>query len=451
LPCGAPGRPSGTGAIGKDRGAIAGDKGRPRLHDRASVPARKRIGRGMKLPILGHDSRVNVLICCGHTLSHFYILMLPTMFLAWQQAFGASFAELGISVAVMSGTTAIVQTPIGFLVDRYGARRFLIGGTLLMTLSVSLMGLATSFWQIVPLAMLSGLGNAVFHPADYAILSGSIAPEKIGRSFAIHTFTGHVGFASAPPVTAALIWLIGWRATLLSVGLVGIPVALAIIWQSRILSDQKRAPQSGAGGAAGGGARMLLSPSIMLFFGFFMVSSAAGAGVQSWLITVLHGTHGLSIEAASSALTGFMVGTMSGVLVGGWVADRSDRHFTFVLVLTLIGSGLMLLVNLTHFPQLATVALLFVTGHLIGASRTPRDVMVKDAAPPGQIGKVFGFVSAGLALGGAVMPVPYGMLIDAGRADLVLVVVAGLWLLSLLFAGSARANTGREPLAVPAE
>ena len=87
------------------------------------------------------------------------------------------------------------------------------------------------------------------------------------------------------------------------------------------------------------------------------------------------------------------------------------------------------------------MALLFVTGHLIGASRTPRDVMVKDAAPPGQIGKVFGFVSAGLALGGAIMPVPYGMLIDAGHPELVLTLVAGLWLFSLLFAGSARANT----------
>lgn len=341
----------------------------------------------MKLPSFGHDARVNTLICCGHTLSHFYILMMPTMFLAWQQAFGVSFAELGISVAVMSGTTAIVQTPIGFLVDRYGARRFLIGGTLLMTLSVSLMGLVTSFWQIVPLAMLSGVGNAVFHPADYAILSGSIHPSRLGRSFAIHTFVGHVGFASAPPVTAALIWLVGWRATLLTVGLVGIPVVLAIVWQSRILADQKRAPQSREATAAGG-ARMLFSRSIMLFFGFFMASSMAGAGIQSWLITVLHSTHGLTIEAASSALTGFMVGQMSGVLVGGWVADRTDRHFTFVLALTLIGSALMLIVNLVDLPQVATVAVLFVTGHLIGASRTPRDVMVKDAAPPGQIGKV---------------------------------------------------------------
>lgn len=404
----------------------------------------------MKLPSFGHDARVNVLICCGHTLSHFYILMLPTMFLAWQQAFGVSFAELGAAVAVMSGTTAVVQTPIGFLVDRFGARRFLIGGTLVMTLSVSLMGLATSFWQIVLLAMLSGLGNAVFHPADYAILSGSIHPSRLGRSFAIHTFVGHVGFASAPPVTAALIWWLGWRPTLLTLGLVGIPVVLAVIWQSRILSDQKRAPSARSGSALAD-AKMLLSPSIMLFFGFFMTSSMAGAGIQSWLITVLHTGHGLSIEAASSALTGFMVGTMSGVLVGGWFADRSDRHFLFVTVLTLVGSALILVVNHAALPHVLLVTTLFVTGHLIGASRTPRDVMVKDAAPPGQIGKVFGFVSSGLALGGAVMPIPYGMLIDAGRPELVLVLVAGLWLAGLLFAGSARANTTRAAIPVPAE
>lgn len=404
----------------------------------------------MRLSGLGRDAKVNALICSGHTLSHFYILCLPTMFVAWQREFGVSFATLGISVALMSATTAVVQTPIGFLVDRWGARRFLIGGTLVMTLSIAAMGLATAFWQIVVLAMLSGLGNAVFHPADYAILSGSVSPARIGRSFALHTFTGHVGFAAAPPVTAALTLLLGWRATAVAVGLLGIPVALSIVWQSRILSDQKRAPAASAA-AKGGGARMLLSRSALLFFGFFMVSSMAGAGVQAWLITVLHTTHGVSLEAASSCLTGFMVGTMSGVLLGGWVADRTDRLFAFVFGLTVVGAGLMVAVNLFVLPQAAAVALLFATGLLIGASRTPRDVMVKDAAPPGQIGKLFGFVSAGLALGGAIMPVPYGMLIDAGRADLVLPLVAALWLASLLFMGSARAGTRSLPLPAAAD
>ena len=66
----------------------------------------------------GRDGRVNALLGRGHFLSHFYQLCLPPMFIAWQQAFGVSFAELGLAMAVMSGTTAVMQTPIGFLVDR---------------------------------------------------------------------------------------------------------------------------------------------------------------------------------------------------------------------------------------------------------------------------------------------------------------------------------------------
>jgi MFS family permease len=97
------------------------------------------------------------------------------------------------------------------------------------------------------------------------------------------------------------------------------------------------------------------------------------------------------------------------------------------------------------------VAALFVAGLTFGASRTPRDMMVKDAAPRGEIGKVFGFVSSGLPLGQALTPVPFGFLIDAGRPDLVLVLVAAILLLSLLFIGSARATSRRVLAAVPAE
>jgi MFS family permease len=404
----------------------------------------------LRLPNFGRDTRVNTLIGCGHFLSHYYGLCLPPLFVVWQQTFGVSYAELGLAMALMSGTTALVQAPVGFLVDHYGARRFLVGGTLLMTLSIAAMGLATAYWQIALLAMLSGLGNSVIHPADYAILSGSVDRARIGRSFALHTFVGQIGFAVAPPVTAALMLLIGWRNTLLLVGLLGLPVVLSILWQSRILVDQKRVAQSRKP-AIGADVRLLFSRSVLLFFGFFMVSSMAGAGIQSWLITVLHRTHGLTLASAASALTFYMVGMMGGVLVGGWVADRTDRHLGFVVGLTVVGSALLLWVDLVSMAQLATIGVLFVGGFSIGASRTPRDVMVKDAAPPGQIGKVFGFVSAGMSLGGAIMPVPYGMLIDAGRPDLVLVLVAGLWLVSLLFVGSVRASGRHAPVAVAAE
>src|SRR5204862_7016631 len=187
----------------------------------------------LKLPSFGRDARVNALIGSGHFLSHYYQLCLPPMFIVWQRDFGVSYAELGLAMALMSGTTAVVQAPIGFLVDRYGARRFLIIGTSLMTLSIAGMGLATSYWQIALLAMLSGLGHSVIHPAAYAILSCSVDPSRVGRSFSVHTFVGHVGFAAAPPVTAALILLIGWRNTLLLAARAGLPVLPSIIWPSR--------------------------------------------------------------------------------------------------------------------------------------------------------------------------------------------------------------------------
>src|ERR1700733_14873280 len=93
---------------------------------------------------LSPTTRVNFLIGNGHFLSHFYVLCLPPLFLVWQKAFDVSFAELGLTVALMSGTTAVLQTPVGFLVDRYGARPFLVGGALLMSLSMAAMGLDTS-------------------------------------------------------------------------------------------------------------------------------------------------------------------------------------------------------------------------------------------------------------------------------------------------------------------
>jgi sugar phosphate permease len=196
---------------------------------------------------------------------------------------------------------------------------------------------------------------------------------------------------------------------------------------------------------------VLLTRPMLLFFGFFLLSAMAGAGLQAWLITVLHEVRDIPLERASYALTAYMVGATSGVLVGGWVADRTTRHLGFAVTLTIAAAALILVVAAAPLAELAILAALFAAGVLVGASRTPRDVMVKDAAPPGQIGKVFGFVSSGLPLGQALTPVPFGFLIDAGRPDLVLALVAGLLLLSLFFMGGARVSARREPLPAPAE
>ena len=394
-----------------------------------------------------HVVRVNLLIGTGHFLSHFYMLILPPLFIAWQPAFGVSFAELGMTMMLMSGVTAVLQTPVGFLVDKYGARRFLVGGTLIMSLSICAMGFATAFWQILALAALSGVGNSVIHPADYAILSGSVPKERMGRSFALHSFSGNMGFAFGPPIIVALMAVIGWRASMMLVGGLGVPVVAAILLQSRILRDQVRTHDAGP---AMSGRELLMTRPMLLFFSFFLLGSMAGAGVQAWVVTVLHDVKGIELGLASAALTGYMAGNTMGVLVGGWFADKAKRLATITIVLTVTSASLTFLVGALPLGGAMSLALLFGSGLALGASRTPRDVMVKDAAPPGQIGKVFGFVSSGLPLGGAITPVPFGYLIDHGRPDLVLTLVSVILLASLLCMGTAR-SAARQPMVLPAE
>ena len=392
-------------------------------------------------PGAGQDARIIALIGTGHFLSHFYMLCLPPLFLVWREEFGVSYAELGLTVALMSGTTALLQTPVGFAVDRYGARPFLVGGTLIMALAISGMAFAPGVWALWLLAILSGVGNSVIHPADYAILAGSIRQERMGRAFAMHTFTGNLGFALAPPVIALLMTVMGWREALLLVGLLGVPVVGAILLQSRILKDQAKPKTADEAGPSG--RELLLSRPMLLFFTFFLLSAAAGSGIQAFVITVLGKLWATPIATASMVLTGYMAGATGGTLIGGWFVDRAKGGgvMGFMTILTLFAMAMFLVLGLVALPEIALPGVGLLAGLAMGASRTPRDVMLKDACPPGQIGKVFGFVSSGLPLGGAITPVPLGFLIDMGYPILVLPVVAALLGLSLLCAGGARASS----------
>jgi MFS family permease len=392
-------------------------------------------------PGASQDTRIIALIGTGHFLSHFYMLCLPPLFLVWREEFGVSYAELGLIVALMSSTTALLQTPVGFAVDRYGARPFLVGGTLIMALAISAMAFAPGVWALWLLAILSGVGNSVIHPADYAILAGSIRQERMGRAFAMHTFTGNLGFALAPPIIALLMTVMGWREALLLVGLLGVPVVGAILLQSRILKDQAKPKTAEEAGQSG--RELLLSRPMLLFFAFFLLSAAAGSGIQAFVITVLGKLWATPIATASMVLTGYMAGATGGTLIGGWFVDRAKGGgvMGFMTILTLFAMAMFLVLGLVALPEIALPGVGLLAGLAMGASRTPRDVMLKDACPPGQIGKVFGFVSSGLPLGGAITPVPLGFLIDMGYPVLVLPVVAVLLGLSLLCAGGARASS----------
>jgi len=404
----------------------------------------------------GGDARVMALIGTGHFLSHFYMLCLPPLFPVLKAEFDVPYAVLGLVTALMSGVTALGQTPVGFLVDRFGAKPFLVGGTLLMTLTIAAMGLSPSFWLLLVFSLLSGIGNSVIHPADYAILAQSISPQRMGRAFSMHTFTGNLGFAAGPPVIVLLMALVGWRAALVLVGLIGLPVVGAILWQFDSLKDGAGAAVSrrrkGEAGPAPIGARaLLLSRPIVLFFLFMVFTAMSSGALQNFAIVALHEVQGMPLALGATGLTVYLAGGAFGVLLGGEAVDRTRRLLLLTIGSLVSAAATVLVIGMVPMPDLLAIVLLGISGAFLGVLRPSRDMMLREITPPGAMGRVFGFASSGLPLGQALAPMPFGWLIDIGRPELVFVAAAGTILCAVLTITSARTLAGAAAAAQTAQ
>lgn len=368
------------------------------------------------------DMKILGLISTGHFMSHFYFLVLPPLFYSLREEFGVSFTELGVMMTAIYGTSAVAQIPIGFMVDRYGARVVLTIGLILMSAGFGLVGLATTFWMIIPLVMIAAAGNSVFHPADYAILSSSISDSRMGRAFSIHTFAGHLGSAAAPATIGILAITFGWRVALLMAGAFGLLIMFAMISQWNSLHDaalpkKKSKEDASAAGATKDGIALLFSRTMILFFLFFATLSMTSSGMQAFSVSALVDLHGTPINTANAALTAYLLCSALGILIGGEISDRTQRHDIVagvVFILTAIITVIIAAVDLAFLPL---IALMVVMGLGQGIIRPARDMMVRAASPKGQTGKVFGFVSAGITAGSALAPIPFGYIIDQGHPE----------------------------------
>ena len=132
------------------------------------------------------DAQVIGLVGLGHGTSHFFQLLLAPLFPWLKEAFGLSYAELGLLMTMFFVVSGIGQALAGFLVDRVGALPVLLGG---LTLScAAALGLASSnsYATLMLFSALAGLGNAVFHPADFTLLNRQVSAHRLGHAFGAH-------------------------------------------------------------------------------------------------------------------------------------------------------------------------------------------------------------------------------------------------------------------------
>ncbi len=402
---------------------------------------------------LAGDVKLVGLVSAAHFISHFYQLVLPPIFPLLTEVFGVGYAELGLVVSLMYVASGLMQTPAGIVVDRLGPTPVLIGGLGLFSGAVLLFGLAPGFWWLAPLALVAGLGNCVFHPADYAIMTARVGPGRLGRAFGTHGVAGNLGWVAAPASVLGLTALFGWRAALVILGAAGLLFTAYIVTQRAVLTgDPVKARTADPAPAAAGdkGARILLSAPILLCFAYFTLLSVAQVGLQTFLPSAAVAAFGISIAAGNAMLTGFLLAAALGVVAGGILADRFANHGLVIAVGLAASAVLSLVFAVAALPVLALAACASLAGLAFGGTMPARDMLVRGAAPQGATGKVFGFVYSGLDLGAAIAPPFLGLLLDHGRPRLVFVVSAAALFVAIATAvavGGDAAGAAHKPAA----
>ena len=360
----------------------------------------------------GLDVSVVGLVSGGHFFSHFYLLAFPPLFPILGSQFDLTNVELGLIMSSIQVGT-FLQVFAGDIVDRIGGKRVFVAGLVVTAAAIGGAGLAPSYLLILAFALVSSVGQAGFHPSDYALLDAASDEDTAGKGFAVHSFAGSMGFAAAPLVIGGIALAAGWRPALLVAGAAGLAYAAV----SYLLLDEiylAEVADTDGEAAEPTERASLTDPTLVALFGFVFVTVFGLIGIQSFTPVLAIEGYGVGEAAGNTALTAFFTVFAFSTLLGGVLADRaSDRA---VILSVIVASTLMIWGVAAGLVPAGPVALIVTFGLIGGVSGLllpARDRLINDASPTGSTGRSFGFVLTGISLAGVLAPAILGAIIDA--------------------------------------
>jgi MFS family permease len=252
----------------------------------------------------------------------------------------------------------------------------------------------------------------------------------MGRAFSVHTFAGYLGGAVAPAIMAALITLVGGFGALIAAGAVGVVVALMLLIARIPDAGAKHGPAAGTGNPK----QNILTPALIVLTAFFTLLGLSSAGISNFGVVALMSGYGTSFSTANLALTAYLGAAAAGVLAGGFLADRTQRHGQVAAVCFGINTALVLVIAMVALPPVLLTAAMTVAGFLGGVIAPSRDMLVRAAAPPGAAGRAFGIVSTGFNFSGIASPLLFGWIMDRNLPHWVFTISALFMALTVVLA-----------------
>jgi len=356
-----------------------------------------------------------LLMVLGHTVVDTSQNILPVVLPLLHARFNLSYAQVGLAAALLNLSSSVIQPVFGWISDRWGIQWFIPAGIVWTGILMGVIGLVPSYWALLLVLTLTGVGTAAFHPiASMAAAHASQGQRGLGMS--LFSAGGNLGFAVGPIL---MTWLLAWfslRGTILLMGLGILTAGLIHCYRGEIevpyMGARRRRSQEDVGIPWG-----KLSGLCVL-----ITLRSWGASGMVVFMPLLFMQQGVALSITGRALFVFLFFGALGGMLGGYISDRIGRQ-------QVIATSLLL------YPALMAAALslqgslrwilLAIAGAALLASNSVTVVFAQELLPH-HIG-----IASGLTLGLAFGAGGVGVGVSGFMADLV-GLQASVWSLLLL-------------------
>lgn|GEM_PF-891657 len=404
-------------------------------------------------------TRARNLLVAAHALEHVLSSSLPVLLIFIQQELSLSYADMGIIVAVGSLSGGLFQFPAGLLVDKVGARTLMLLGFGLAVCGSLIFSISAAIPMMLLARVLTGLGNATFHPSSFPEMAKASKYSGVGMGMALHNVGGSLGMSLGYALTALLAGWFGWRGALQALCAVGALLVLvfAVVYP-RLPEDEteqppaQKAPQP-AQAPGRGSVREMLDVQWMPVIALAAAAALAGAfgnALQSFLPAFLTTTRGVSVAVAGAFSTITLLAGTVGSIGGGKAGDRFDRSMV-VLVSTVVTTALVLALAWTPVGALGLVGILALIGVFRAIPRPCLNAITSEIAPRGKSGAAFGLVFGAMSLGGSITSPIVGWMADRWSMPVAFSLTASLFLLHGLVIRRLYRVKPTRPAATPIE
>lgn len=377
---------------------------------------------------MGTHSQKAVSVLCSSTFAFTICFAVWMMFavlgIPIREQLGLSETQFGLLAAMPVLTGSLVRVPLGIWTDKYGGRIVFFLTMLVAVVPIWLMSYATEYWQFLVLALFVGLVGGVFSVGTPYVARWF---PKQRQGFAMGVFgAGNSGAALTKFVAPLLIVAAGGSWTIIPQAYsIALLVTALLFWMFSATDPSHK--QSSQTTSLSSQLAMLRDPRVWRYCQYYSVVFGGYVALSLWMTQYYIGEYGFSLKTAAFLAACFSL--PGGVLraVGGWVSDKFGAYRTTWWVMWVCWVAFFLLsypdtdftIRTVNGPQTFHIALgpvaftilMFVVGIAMAIGKASVFKFISDDFDQ-NIGAVSGVVGLAGGLGGFVLPILFGILLD---------------------------------------